>query len=636
MFDKNNLRVVFSLFVLLSGAFVPGCSEDECPTAPEKVVPRGSNISVEFLHPQPAPGDYGGLWVAGSNDVWVCGGTGLVQRRQGSAWTHYDTPTRNNLNGIWGSSTYDVFAVGEQGTIIHFNGAVWTQMNTNVLLSLNGVWGSASDDVYAIGYRGNIVHYDGSGWDKVDHGLTSGAEEWYLYDIWGTGPDDVFVVGYVRDGSSDGLVWHYDGSSWSETRIGSRLYAVSGTGSDNVFAAGTYGQLYRYNGSSWLTQSSLGTNDIYAIWCASVSDMWAAGYKYDYGISRYVGALWRFNGISWVEQGGSMFLDRLDALDGSASNDVYLAGEGNQLARFDGSSWEFVSDLRVTGNDLSGIWGFSSWDVWASGEYETTVHFDGSAWSAVENAGSEHLGALWGSAPDNLYAVGGEGRILRYDGFTWSEVVHGLTTESLGSIWGTSASDIWVGGSEGTLLRFNGSVWYDVGVDDITHGWVGDIWGASPNDYYFVVESAILHYDGYNWEILNIPDHYVGSVHGVSTDQVYFTATAVLGMPMAGGKTSPPDAAQPSGTSTVFRYTGSEFVKLNIQTDAWLGDIWAFAANNIFIVAGPFATIAHYNGSVLTEVTVDERGWFSQLWGTGGDTVYSAGSMGSVIRATLR
>ena len=61
------------------------------------------------------------------------------------------------------------------------------------------VWGSATDDVFVCGTNGLVKHFDGSSWT----GLTTPTTE-VLLGIWGTSYRDVYVVGY------DGLLMHME------------------------------------------------------------------------------------------------------------------------------------------------------------------------------------------------------------------------------------------------------------------------------------------------------------------------------------------------------------------------------------------------------------------------------------------
>jgi hypothetical protein len=215
---------------------------------------------------------------------------------------------------------------------------------------------------------------------------------------------------------------------------------------------------------------------------------------------------------------------------------------------------------------------------------------------------------------------------------------------------GTSSHDFWAGGSGGVVINFSaGGSPQDRSVTDITTGYVYDIWGSAPDDYYAVVDGGILHWDGFAWSILPLDGYWAASVHGVSSNEVYFVVNeAIMAMPPAtsgtghsarGGRDpalAPGVAAQPPPQGGVLMWNGSEFIDLDITPDGstWLYDIWALDANHIFFSAGPYGKVAYYNGSALSTYDLNRHVGLGRIWC---DAVTGAaflpGSMGTVIRA---
>ena len=64
-----------------------------------------------------------------------------------------------------------------------------------------------------------------------------GATPYGLTSMWGTSSDDIFVVG------TNGKIWHYDGSSWSEMTSGTTVWlrGVWGTSSSGRVRRGLLG-----------------------------------------------------------------------------------------------------------------------------------------------------------------------------------------------------------------------------------------------------------------------------------------------------------------------------------------------------------------------------------------------------------
>ena len=72
-----------------------------------------------------------------------------------------------------------------------------------------------------------------------------------------------------------------------------------------------------------------------------------------------------------------------------------------------------------TGERLNAVWGSAADDVWAVGARGTILHYDGHVWIealAAFLAGKKpHLYGIWGSARDDVWIVG-DGTALHYDG----------------------------------------------------------------------------------------------------------------------------------------------------------------------------------------------------------------------------
>jgi hypothetical protein len=63
-----------------------------------------------------------------------------------------------------------------------------------------------------------------------------------IYGVWGSSWDDVFAVG------TDGVIIHYNGSSWSAMSSGGAvsLFDVRGSSGNDVYATGMNGTIFNY------------------------------------------------------------------------------------------------------------------------------------------------------------------------------------------------------------------------------------------------------------------------------------------------------------------------------------------------------------------------------------------------------
>ena len=250
--------------------------------------------------------------------------------------------------------------------------------------------------------------------------MDSGISD-YLYGVWGSASttagksDDVFVVG--GDELYDGIVFRYNGTSWSQMTIPPdtyTFYAVWGSTSmssgkaNDVFAVGSYGTIFYFNGTDW---SSMATPPS----TPDLNDTW-----------------------------GSTSMS-----DGKA-NDVFAVGLGGIILHYDGTDWSSMTS--GTTNDLRGVWGSAGNDVFAVGAGGTILHYDGSAWSSMTSGTTNDLRGVWGSAGNDVFAVGAGGTILHYDGSAWSSMTS-PTPNQLNNVWGSAGNDVFAVGNYGTILH---------------------------------------------------------------------------------------------------------------------------------------------------------------------------------------
>ncbi|NOZ28470.1 MAG: PKD domain-containing protein [Chloroflexi bacterium] len=288
-------------------------------------------------------------------------------------WTKVDLGTLiSDFRAIWGTSPSDIYVVGSRYTILHYDGTSWSRVGPNNLsYYLYDVWGSASNDVYVLGEYGEVYHYNGSTWSNFQ--LTQAGSSLGLsraYSIWGTGPDNIFIVGGNDSGtaSTEGRIFHYDGSTWSLQFVVSSLgylwfNHVWGLSPTEVYALTNTGEIYRYDGTLWQPMSSPTTSALFGMW-------------------------------------------------GTSSSNLYIVGESGRAYHYDGSSWSPLTlPLNRSTDYIYGIWGTSATDIYAVGDSGSIVHYDGSTWSSMNSGVTNGLRDVWGTS-SIVYAVGNETTIL--------------------------------------------------------------------------------------------------------------------------------------------------------------------------------------------------------------------------------
>jgi hypothetical protein len=104
------------------------------------------------------------------------------------------------------------------------------------------VWGSGPDDVYVVGQPGLIYHYDGSDWSQQSSGTAVP-----LTDVWSPNDGQTwFVCGH------EGVILTRSGSNWSRMNsgTGANLFGL-GSFDGDTHVCGQQGVLKRNSGSSW-------------------------------------------------------------------------------------------------------------------------------------------------------------------------------------------------------------------------------------------------------------------------------------------------------------------------------------------------------------------------------------------------
>lgn len=177
--------------------------------------------------------------------IWVAGylyGTAFLARRTGGGWDIIYAPhvggERNNFHDLDARSDTEIWAVG-----------TWSQRQGQRMLL--------------------IQRYDGNGnWTSFD--IPSPGELDQLTAVRAFAANDVWAIGYYYDRTlylNQPMIMHYDGISWTSVQAqfpgGSvRLESVTGTASNDIYAAGTYSPTGGIQGPFMLHYDCVRWNDV--------------------------------------------------------------------------------------------------------------------------------------------------------------------------------------------------------------------------------------------------------------------------------------------------------------------------------------------------------------------------------------
>ena len=302
------------------------------------------------------------VWGSGPNDVWTVGAFGTVTHWDGKQWTTSQLETHWSLRAVWGSGPNDVWTMAATNQIFHTTGfvngtATWSSVASVTDEAINppalagAIWGSSASDVW-IGGKILYMQRDNDlfgelAWRTVaaeDGGVAwaPGLQDFTLdmtRGIWGSGPNDVWVVG---------------------TKSNNLPFAAHSTGADSA------------NGEApkWTVLDTQALSGLYAVWGSGPDDVWAVG---DNGTIRHASAkakLWTI-----IE---SPTTENLRGIWGSGPNDVWVVGEHGTLLHYDGAEWRTATGGFVPGTKphLYSVWGSGPNDVWAVGS-GIVLHYSG-------------------------------------------------------------------------------------------------------------------------------------------------------------------------------------------------------------------------------------------------------------------
>lgn len=258
------------------------------------------------------------IWAVG--EIYISDSAGIliqppfnVARWDGVQWRLL----RPSAPGYGYGTLYSIFAFDSNdvwlgGSIpIHWNGVGWTFYG-GVAYPPGGfrilrVWGNSTNDIYSVGEYGSIRHFDGSQWQAVTSGTTEGLHDLYGARDQQTGKETIYCVAGERYGPTEGAVLSIEGLSVS-----------------HLPTAG-------------LPQSLRG------IWFASEYRNYVVGdgifFKAD------------LNDVgTWRRVGGPAVTSYVDALRGTAANDIFAVGDFGEVLHYNGRTWKnYQNEVRFGG-----------------------------------------------------------------------------------------------------------------------------------------------------------------------------------------------------------------------------------------------------------------------------------------------
>lgn len=320
----------------------------------------------------------------------TCGGTGVTGQcgvPVAGQWSwQWPLPTGESLNAVHAVSRNDAWVVGDMGTILRWNGTKLVPYPSGTKEQFTEVFATGANDIWAVGAHGTLARFQGSGWALVtDAGFDPKTT---LASVWGSSASDVWVLEQYTS-SSDSL-HHWDGAQWTRRSAafitGGSLNALSGTQSDRVWAVGSTGSMYEFNGLDWVRKNVNASFD--SVHALAPDSVWAAGSARYSSTSSSYPVVYRYNGTGWVggQASGIASTDTLGSIWGTADDDLWVAARRGSthcaLHLTDGGTWKCEPSAFA----ITDIHGTSRTDAWFTGNSGQLSRWNGSTINLVSQS----------------------------------------------------------------------------------------------------------------------------------------------------------------------------------------------------------------------------------------------------------
>ena len=282
------------------------------------------------------------------------------------------------------------------------------QQPVHVAAGLNDVVAIGDSDAWAVGnraitsneYEAVVVRWDGSLWSPVGSWPAGSG----FQAVAARSSDDVFVGGSI--GTTDPLVFHFDGSSWTELPDPAGLRTIEQlqvVGAVEVWAVGPTAdgarRIWSWDGATWSevplpTFPDATLLDIQDLEAKSATNVWASGMYWDTVTQQNGAVVIRWNGTAWsnLDAPAGFILGTIgvvNASDGYVTAGRLVAGQPiTEILHRVGSTWTTQSLPDGGSTSVSELAATSASEVWGVGEVSDSgsrpifLHFDGATWEA--------------------------------------------------------------------------------------------------------------------------------------------------------------------------------------------------------------------------------------------------------------
>lgn len=271
------------------------------------------------------------------------------------------------------------------------------------IAAINDISMLAGGEAWAVGNVKNsnftFLHLVNGTWSVVQLSGAAGSQNLNSVSI--ISSTEAWAVGGVSSKRYTVLKWN--GSTWAELAPptipadggsndnlnGVSVLDTTGNGTGDIgFAVGNKGNILRYNGSTWIKDTSPTTQNLQAVHTVSANEAWAVG---------AAGTILKWDGSTWATFTSPTatqlnHINMLDATGGGTATTGVAVGNSGVTLRYNGSSWS--TQTSCTSGNLFGSAIINTNDIWSVGASGVSCHWNGSTWSSVSTTQSVQLNGI--------------------------------------------------------------------------------------------------------------------------------------------------------------------------------------------------------------------------------------------------
>lgn len=539
------------------------------------------------------------------------------------------------FKGLWAPSSKALFVVGVGPIAYFFDGTQFSDLAPpSPPAVLNAAWADLGN-LFAVGMHGHALHW------KADSSWTTHVvpKAPTLYGVSGVAPDAVFAVG------SGGAIFRWDGEAWRTSSVSGRrlLRGMCSDPDTGLWVVGSAGTVLHMEDGVFREMASPVVQDLSA--CAPGVIAVGSG-----GIAVRAG-------VGGVQSLGSVAYPDLTAVTSLPGGRAWAVGLDGQVVEFRPDGQVLLSSA-ASGKDLYAVHATSALSVWAVGEGGVAIRFNGSFWLPKATGVASTLYGFYAIGASRGLAVGAQGTaVLLEDGLF--EPLETKTSADLFAVILTPDGEGTIVGAGGLILRYSAGSFEQV-ASPTRRDLFALVRDASGN-LFASGDGVVLSQDqSGTWRVvLSTPEEDLRAVYALDGGHVFAVGKAgaayrfdgknwvrlsVRDIPLEGGGTVPFQSALygvwASGPNDVWavgergfvlRSSGGPFEVLTADTDVTLRAVHGRRPKDVFL-AGGGGVVLRYDGATLVRESTNTVATLYGIHATADGAAFAVGDAGTVLR----